>query len=598
MTMAFQQLTNKFIHGIGASPGIVLGKAFLIERSKVRLPQKRIEAQQVEHEVGRFMQALQESQNQLSEIKERILDPQVRRHTFILDVHLMILNDKMLIQDTVNTIRKRKVNAEWALDLTLGKLDAAFQAIEDEYLRERRSDLHYVSARIFRNLLGKKHDDITKIKGKVIVVAHDLSPADTLQMNLKHVAGFVTDIGGKVSHTAILSRSLEIPAVVGLEKATALISGGDFLIIDGETGEVVVNPTDEVSKNFSDRNRQIKFMEREIQKYAGLPAETRDGVHIRLQANIEMVEEIPAVKLHGAEGIGLYRTEILYLNRRDLPTEEEHFQLYRKLAESVKPAPATIRTLDIGGDKFLPGYSAGNETNPALGLRAIRFSIKEKEIFKTQLRGILRASPYGKLRILFPLISGVEEVRQAKSILEDVKKGLVKARIPFDQQIEVGAMIEIPSASITADILAREVDFFSIGTNDLIQYALAIDRVNEHVSYLYEPLHPAILRFIRGVVHTAHQAGIPVAICGEMAAEPAYVLILLGLGLDEFSMNPLSIPKVKKVLRMARFEETRDLVEQTFQFLTAAEIKRHVRNWMAERFPSDVTQYYKEEWKA
>jgi phosphotransferase system enzyme I (PtsI) len=596
--MAFQQLTNKWIHGIGASPGIVLGKAFLIERSKVRLPQKRIEAKQAGREVERFLRALQESRDQLIDIKEKIMDPQVRRHVFILDVHLMILDDQMLIQDTINTIRKRKVNAEWALDLTLERLDAAFEAIEDEYLRERRSDLHYVSTRIFRNLLGKKHDDITQIKGKVIVVAHDLSPADTLQMNLKHIAGFITDVGGKVSHTAILSRSLGIPAVVGLEKATTLINGGDFLIIDGETGKVVVNPTEETSQDFLDRNQQMKFMEREIHKYAALPAETQDGVHIRLQANIEMVEEVSAVKLHGAEGIGLYRTEILYLNRKDLPSEEEHFQTYRKLAESVKPGSVTIRTLDIGGDKFLPNYSKGNEVNPALGLRAIRFSIKEADIFRTQLRGILRASAYGKLRILFPLISGVEEVRQAKAFLEEAKRSLAKARVPFDRGIEVGAMIEIPSASITADILAREVDFFSIGTNDLIQYALAIDRVNEHVSYLYEPLHPAILRIIRGVVHTAHQAGIPVAICGEMAAEPAYFLILLGLGLDEFSMNPFSIPKVKKVLRMARFSDTRALVEQTFHFPTAGEIKKFVRSWMTERFPPDITQHYKEEWKS
>jgi phosphotransferase system enzyme I (PtsI) len=596
--MAVQQQINKFIQGIGASPGIIIGKAYLIERLKVRLPQKQINPEQVEEEVQRFFNAIQESRNQLTEIKEKILDTEVRKHSFILDVHLMILDDEMMVQDTVDTIRKKKVNAEWALDLTLEKLDAAFQAIEDEYLRERRSDLHYVAARIFRNLLGKKHDDITKIKGKVIVVAHDLSPADTLQMNLKYVAGFITDIGGKVSHTAILSRSLGIPAVVGLEVATSLINGGDPLIIDGETGEVVINPTEEVSQSFLERKRRTKSFEREILKYASLPAETRDGVRIRLQANIEMVEEISSAKIHGAEGIGLYRTEILYLNRKDLPTEEEHFQIYRRLVEDIYPATATIRTLDIGGDKFLPDYSKNNEMNPALGLRAIRFSMKETDIFKTQLRGILRASAHGKLRILFPMISGMEEIRQAKAILEEVKKGLMKAKITFDQEIEIGAMIEIPSASVTADLLAREVNFFSIGTNDLIQYALAVDRINEHVSYLYEPLHPAILRIIRGVVQYAHQAGIPVAICGEMAAEPAYALILLGLGLDEFSMNPVSIPRVKKVLRMSRFEETRSLVEQLFQFSTASEIECFVRNWMAKRFPEDFIQYYAEEAKA
>ncbi|MGZ3589307.1 MAG: phosphoenolpyruvate--protein phosphotransferase [Thermodesulfobacteriota bacterium] len=593
--MAVRQQMNKFIQGIGASPGIIIGKAYLIERSKVRLPQKRIGAEQTDEQVKRFLHAIQESKDQLTEIKEKILDPQVRKHSFILDVHLMILNDEMLLQDTVDTIRKRKVNAEWALDLTLEKLDAAFQAIEDEYLRERRNDLHYVTSRIFRNLLGKKHDDISRIKGKVIIVAHDLSPADTLQMNLKHVAGFITDIGGKVSHTAILSRSLAIPAVVGLEVATALINGGDRLIIDGETGQVVINPTEEVCQSFVERKRRVRSVEREILKYASLPAETRDGVRVRLQANIEMVEEIASAKMHGAEGIGLYRTEILYLNRKDLPTEEEHFQIYRRLVESIYPATATIRTLDIGGDKFLPDYSKNNELNPALGLRAIRFSLKEIDIFKIQLRGILRASVHGKLRILLPMISGIEEVRQAKAILEAVKKDLAKTKTPFDEKIEIGAMIEIPSASDIADILAREVDFFSIGTNDLIQYALAVDRINEHVSYLYEPLHPAVLRIIRWVVQSGHQAGIPVAICGEMATEPAYVIVLLGLGLDEFSMNPVSIPKVKKVLRMSRFEETRSLVEQLFQFPTSSEIEHFVRNWMAKRFPEDFIKDYAED---
>jgi len=593
--MAVRQQTNKYIQGIGASPGIVTGKAYMVERFAVRLPQKRISPEQVEQEVKRFLHAIEESRNQLTEIKEKILDPEVRRHSFILEVHLMILDDQMLLQDTVDIIRKKKVNAEWALDLTLEKLDTAFKAIEDEYLRERRSDLHYVSARIFRNLLGKKHDDITKIKGKVIVVAHDLSPADTLQMNLKNVAGFITDIGGKVSHTAILSHSLGIPAVLGLETATSLINGGDLLILDGDTGEVVINPTEEVSQSFLERKRRVKTMEREVLKYASLPAETRDGVRIHLQANIEMVDEVPSAKTHGAEGIGLYRTEILYLNRKDLPTEEEHYHVYRRLVESIHPAAATIRTLDIGGDKFLSDYSKGNEMNPAMGLRAIRFSLKEIEIFKVQLRGILRASAHGKLKILFPMISGIEEIRQAKAILDEVRKGLLKAKIPFDQGIQIGAMIEIPSASITADILAREVDFFSIGTNDLIQYALAVDRINEHVSYLYEPLHPAILRIIRGVVQSAHQVGIPVAICGEMAAEPAYSLILLGLGLDEFSMNPVSIPKVKKVLRMSRFEETQALVEEVFQFKTASEIECHVRNWMADRFPEDFIQCFTED---
>ncbi len=585
--MAIQQQVNKTLRGIGASPGIIQGRAFLVERYKVRLPQKRIPALQVEEEIKRFLRAIEEAKSQLREIKEKILDPQVRQHAFILDVHLMILDDQMLIENTVENIRKRKINSEWALDLTLEKLDAAFKTIEDEYLRERRNDLHYVAARIFRNLMGKKHDDITKIKGKVIVVAHDLSPADTLQMQLNQVAGFVTDIGGKVSHTAILARSLGIPAVVGAEVATSLINGGDLLILDGENGEVVINPTEQMAETYLERQRRVKLLEREILKYAALPAVTRDGIRIHLQANIEMVGEIPSAKSHGAEGIGLYRTEILYLNRKDLPSEEEHYRTYRALAESISPGVSTIRTLDIGGDKFLSHYSQGNEMNPAMGLRAIRFSMKETDIFRTQLSGILRASAHGKLRILFPMISSIEEIRRAKTFLEEVKKDLLRSRIPFDRQIPVGAMIEIPSASITADLLAREVDFFSIGTNDLIQYALAVDRINEHVSYLYEPLHPAILRIIHHVVQSAHHAGIPVAICGEMAAEPAYVLVLLGLGLEEFSMNPIAIPKVKKMLRKVTVTEAKALTERLFQLTTATEIKRYVRKWMAERFPGE-----------
>jgi phosphotransferase system enzyme I (PtsI) len=588
--VAVQQLKNKFLHGIGASRGIITGRAFLVDRSKVRLPQRKVDTTEVEREVERFSKAIEESRQQLWEIKEKILDQDARRHAFILDVHLMILEDEMLFQDTVETIRKKKVNAEWALDLTLEKLGAAFDAIEDEYLKERRNDLQYVSTRIFRNLLGKRHDDITRIKGNVIVVAHDLSPADTLQMNLKHVAGFITDIGGKISHTAILARSLGIPAVVGLEVATSLVNGGDLLIIDGEAGEVVVNPTEEVSHSFLERKRRVKYLEREMLKYASLTAETRDGFRVRLQANIERLDELPSLKLYGAEGVGLYRTEILYLNRKDLPDEEEHYQTYRRLAENLRPAPVTIRTLDIGGDKFLSHYPMGNEINPAMGLRAIRFSLKEVDIFKTQLRGILRASVHGTLRVLFPLISGIEEIQKAKAILEEVRKGLIRSKIPFDKTIRIGAMVEIPSASITADILAREVDFFSIGTNDLIQYALAIDRVNEHVSYLYEPLHPAILRVIRGVVQAGERDGIPVAVCGEMAAEPAYVMILMGLGIQEFSMNPSSIPKVKKVLRMSHFEDTQALAEKVLQLSTASEIERYVRQWMLERFPEDTVR--------
>jgi phosphotransferase system enzyme I (PtsI) len=590
--MANRQSIKRVLKGIAASSGIVIGRASLVHRGRVGIPQKAIGPTQVAAEIKRFNRAIERSKHQLREIKEKILAEEVRRHFFILDVHLMILDDEMLIQDTIEVIKNRRINAEWALDIVIGKLNTAFDTIEDEYLRERKNDVNYVAQRIFRNLVGRGHDDLTKIKGNVIVVAHDLSPADTIQMNLNHVAGFITDVGGRVSHTAILSRSLGIPAVVGLETATSAITGGDQLIIDGYGGRVIINPDEAISKEYLEKRKQIRLLEREVLKYAALPAETRDGYRITLGANIELVEELPVALRHGAEGIGLYRTEILYMNREDLPSEEEQFQTYKKIAEGIAPSSAVIRTLDVGGDKFISKYGYDHEANPALGLRAIRFSIKEPHLFKVQLRGILRASAFGKLKILLPMISGIPEVRKSREILEETKKELEGEGIPFDEGIQIGAMIEIPSASIIADALAHEVDFFSIGTNDLIQYALAIDRINEHVSYLYEPLHPAILRMIRGIVEAGHRAGIEVSICGEMAADPTYILILLGMGLDELSMTPFYIPRVKKILRRSSYEEAKQLFDEAYRLSTAAEIEEYVKGRMTERFPDDFPLGY------
>jgi len=588
--MGKEHFVNQLTKGIGASPGIVVGRAFLLDRSKVRLAQRPITEAEVEGEIERFRHAIKLSKEQLLKIKNAILDEEVRKHAFILDVHLMILDDEMLIQGTVDTIKGRRVNAEWALDVILERLSRAFDTIEDQYLRERKNDLRFVSQRIFRNLVGHQHDDITRIRGNVVVVAHDLSPADTIQLNLKNVVGFVTDIGGGFSHTAILSKSMGIPSVVGAEIATSLINGGDELIVDGDAGMVIINPTEEVSRQYLQRQEQIKSIEKELLKFTRLPAETRDGYRITVGANIELLDEIPSAKKRGAEGIGLYRTECLYFGRKDLPSEEEHYQIYKRLGETVFPHEVTIRTLDVGGDKFSGNHQAVDEMNPAMGLRAIRFCIKETEIFKTQLRGILRASIHGHLKILFPMISGIEEIREAKAILYDVMEEMRREAIPFEEDIPLGAMIEIPSACMTADLLAKEVDFFSIGTNDLIQYTLAVDRVNEHVSYLYEALHPAVLRCMREVVEAGHRAGLRVAVCGEMAGDHAYVLVLLGLGLDEISMNPLSIPRVKKILRMSTVEEARELCKEIFQMSSGAEIERYVRSTMAERFPEDFLE--------
>jgi phosphotransferase system enzyme I (PtsI) len=581
---------EKILKGIGVSPGIIIGKAAPLERSRATFIPRRVTAEQVAAEVKRFQAAVEKSKGQLEEVKQRIIDKGFKQHSSILDVHLKLIEDRMVRDETIRTIEEQLVNTEWALKSTLDKISEAFDAIEDEYLKERKEDIKHVVERILRNLIGEEERKIEDLDAEVIVVAHDLSPADTIQLNLQRVIGFVTDIGGKTSHTAIVSRSLEIPAVVGLENITAYVGGGESIIVDGTEGVVIVDPTRATIQAYQLKQQHYRYVERELLKYSTLKAETQDGYYLTLQANIELIEEIAAVIQYGAEGVGLYRTEYLYLNRKTLPDEEEHFQVYKRLAEEIAPYPATIRTLDLGGDKFASHLDLAEEMNPAMGLRAIRFCLMEPDIFKAQLRGILRASNYGKIKILLPMISGVEELREVKVILEEVKEELRGRGDAFDPAIPLGVMIEIPSAAITADILAREADFFSIGTNDLIQYALAIDRVNEHVSYLYEPLHPAILRNIKRIVDVGHEEGIEVGICGEMAADPLYTLIFLGLGLDELSMNPLALPRVKKVLRQSTRTESARLLRKVLEFSTAKETEHFIRTEMAERFPADFIE--------
>ncbi len=581
---------GKVLKGIGVSPGIVIGKAVLLERQRTRFIPRRVTTRQVISEVKKFKEAIEKSKGELQEVKERILEKGFTQHSYILDVHLRLMEDRMLRDETIRMIKEDLVNTEWALEVTLDKISEAFDSIEDEYLRERKEDIRHVVERILRNLTGREPQKVEDLEEDTIVVAHDLSPADTIQLNLKRVIGFATDMGGRTSHTAIVARSLEIPAVVGLEDITAYVGGGETIIIDGTQGAVIVEPSRATIKAYQLRQHHYRYLERELLKYSSLKAETQDGYHLTLEANIELLDEIPSVIQYGAEGIGLYRTEYLYLSRKTLPTEDEHFHVYKKLAEEIAPYSVTIRTLDLGGDKFASHIDLAEEMNPAMGLRAIRFCIKEKEIFKAQLRAILRASTYGNLKILLPMISGVEELRQVKVILEEAKEELRTKGVAFDPEIPLGVMIEIPSAAITADILAREVDFFSFGTNDLIQYSLAIDRVNEHVSYLYEPLHPAILRSIKGVVDIAHEAEIEVGICGEMAADPLYTLIFLGLGLDGLSMNAIAIPQVKKVLRRSTRTEGERLLQEILKFSTAKETELFIRKEMADRFPEDFIQ--------
>lgn len=584
---------NIHLKGVGVSSGIVLGKAFLVDRGNVDISSyySLQTPEEIQIEQRKFLEAVEATRNQLIETKKELKKKGYKEAGYIIDAYLMILKDEVLIEGTTKHIEQEKINAAWALRTTLKKLERVFSEIEDEYLKERKNDLEYVGRRIMQNLFETVEPDIGKVQEKVIIVARDLSPADTAHLDSDKVLGFVTDIGGRTSHTAIMARALEIPAVVGLENASQRIRNGDHIIVDGIDGEVIINPSTALFKEYLGKKQRYDYLEKESLKYKPLPAETRDGYRVKLLANIEITDELPSVLHYGAEGIGLYRTEFLYLNRIELPTEEDHYQTYREVIEKMSPNPTTIRTFDLGGDKFLSHVPLAEEMNPALGLRAIRFCLKEVEVFKIQLRAILRASALGKVRILFPMISGVQELRQARKIMEEVKDDLRAHGEAFDPSLEVGIMVEIPSAVVIADLLAQEVDFFSIGTNDLIQYLLAIDRVNEHVSYLYKPLHPSVLRIIKRIVDVAHSNGIRVNMCGEMAGEPFYTPILIGFGIDELSMNAMSLLKVKKVIRSTNYQEAVEIVDKIMRLSTASDVEELLRQELAHRYADEVPDF-------
>jgi len=581
--MVHSERRNIVIKGIGVSPGIVRGKAYVLDYMDVQIPYVNLKsAVEIDEEVKRFRTALRLSKSQLLEIRKRISEGKVLEPLFIIDVHILMLKDNMLIHNTIDNIRHKKINAEWALMMTIDKYRKAFNKIEDIYLKQRISDVEYVGQRILRSLAGKKREPVSELKENVIIISRDLSPADTVQMKMEKILGFATDIGGKTSHTAIVARSIGIPAVVGLERITHDIRNEDEIIVDGVDGFVLINPDPEIVKRYEDKSRHFREFEEGLLKQAGLPAVTKDLRRLEIGANIEFVEEVPSALMHGADGVGLYRTEFLFINKERLPTEREHFADYKRLLEGKNLTWSTIRTFDLGGDKFMSDPKLAKdlpkETNPAMGLRAIRFCLQEVGLFKIQLRSILRASVYGKTRILFPMISRLEEIREAKRIYEEVKKELKAEKIPIGKDIEIGIMIEVPSAVMIADLLAKEVDYFSIGTNDLIQYALAIDRVNERVTYLYEPLHPAVLKLIKMIVAAGHKAGIRVSMCGEMAGEPAYTLILIGLELDELSMNPLAIPRVKKIIRNSTYSESKSLLKKVMAMSSAIEIENYIKD--------------------
>ena len=558
--------------GIGASPGICIGKAYLVDTEGVDVINKyAIEGKELNQEINRFRSAVKRAKDELREIHENI-PKDFRQHAYILETHIALLKDKMLYGKTIDTIKQDHVNAEWALKQVVSNIQSAFKNISDPYLKERSTDIVQVSDRIMRCLVGAETVNFSEISKRVILVAHDLSPADTSQINVERVMGFITDRGGKTSHTAIIARSLEIPAIMGMSDATQLIKIDDLIIIDGTTGTLILNPSEQTLIDYEERKNEYQARQAAMTRDSHLPAETLDGFRLIAMGNIELPEEIVSVIDHGGDGIGLYRTEFQYMNRPDFPSEDELFDKYKDVIEVISPKPVTIRTLDINGDTALMNGADLEEENPALGLRAIRYCLKKPDVFMTQLRAILRAAVFGNVRIMFPMINSCEELIEAKKMLKEAAASLDRDGTSFRKDIEIGILIEVPSAVIMADAMAEMVDFFSIGTNDLIQYTLAIDRGNREVSHMYNALNPAIIRMIKHVVDVAKERGIKVAMCGEMAGDPFHIPVLLGLELNELSMNPQSIPAVKSMIRSLRADDAKKLMQDILSKQSVKEI--------------------------
>jgi phosphotransferase system enzyme I (PtsI) len=559
--------------GIPVSAGVCRGKIVVIDHSRPSIGSRSLTEAELDEEVNRLEKALVQTRHQILEVQRRVSEAMGAQEGSIFDAHLLVLEDRTLLDEVVRVIREKKVNAEYAFHSVAERYATSLASIEDDYLRERATDMRDVTTRVLNNLLGLEHEaDLRNLREPCILISHDLTPSNTAQLDKRMVLGFATDVGSKTSHTAIMARSLRIPAVVGLGDASGKLESGQYALLDGFNGLIIVSPTDQTLWEYGQLIQKQVTLQEKLRDILLKPAVTLDGHHVFLSANIESSKDAEAVKTNGAEGVGLFRTEYLFINQELPPSEEQQYQAYSEAARALKPMPVVIRTLDLGGDKLLAHMPLPRELNPFLGWRAIRLCLEERDLFREQLRAILRASAEGNVKIMYPMISGLDELNKANALVEEYKAELRQENIPFDEKLEVGAMIETPSAVIIADSLAKRLKFFSVGTNDLIQYSLAVDRMNEKIAHLYEPTHPAIVRLLKATVDSAHRHKVWVSVCGEMASDPVLAPLLLGLGVDELSVSPPLVPPVKFLIRRLKISEAKALAEFALECESAGEI--------------------------
>ncbi len=573
------------LKGTGVAAGVVVGTAFTLTSDEDTIVEREIAEEEIPREVARLEDALIATRKQLHSIQQRVSEAIGQDNASIFDAHLLVVDDRSLVEEVIRTLHERKLNVDAVLKLVTEKYAQALMRVDDDYLRERAADVRDVSRRILRNLAGESTEALASLEEPCIIVAHDLAPSDTASLDKDKVIGLATDLGSPTSHTAIMARALEIPAVLGLHDVSTRVSSGDTLLIDGNKGVFIIHPSPEKLSEYGTLAQERQSIQSELANLRERPAETSDGYNVILSANIELPTDVDAVLSHGARGVGLYRTEFLFLSQNSLPNEDEQAKVYSDVASRLEPDPVIIRTLDLGGDKFLSQIRIPEELNPFMGWRAIRFCLAQPEIFKTQLRAILRASVHENVQIMYPMISNVNEVLQANQMLEEAKQELRERGEAFNENIDVGVMIEVPSAALTADLIAPHVNFFSLGTNDLVQYTLAVDRVNERVSDLYQPTHPAIIKLIQTTIDVGHQHGIWTGICGEMAADPLLVPLLVGLGVDELSVSPTAVPMVKDVIRNLRYSQAEDLAGRIDRFSDSDDLRSQCRGLIEEIAP-------------